>query len=354
MFTKKIFSIFVITLFAIISATSEINGQDKAKPIPEGSSSFESVNKASLHMSYDNTTGIIEQQSSDDAKRRSSFTVKKGKYGYIFEALYQPGSYFYVEDSNKVIPKQLPNPTDEDMKRISFTSLEGRSRQGSDYYTFKSVKFPNLYLRHCGLKLVVHDAEPGNNTMGCSINNQIRIDDITWKLAEPFTTVSNPKADNKHYSFRSVNYKDMYIHHNNGLLDITKILSPTRENATFKMVDGLSGDSNTVSFESIDKPGQFLRHQSYRVKLQPLPKDFDELYNKDATFKIVNGNVGKDANLSEFSKSFESVNIPGFYLRHCGFQLWLDNNKMKNKFCNPTDKVYREDTSFIVIDGLAK
>lgn len=345
MFTKKIVTFFAITLFAFISAASEINAQ---KMLPEGSSSLQSVNYSSHHMSYDKTNkGFIEMTAGDDAKRRSSFTIKKGKYGYTFEALYQPGWYLYVEGNKNVTLKQMTNPTDEDLKRISFTSEQGQAKPGDDLYTFRPFMFADLFLRHCNKNLIVHTAKADKTNPACSNAPKVMLEDITWRLAEPFTAIENPAAGNKNVSFRSENYKDMYIHHNNDLGDITRTLSPTRKDATFKIVSGLSGAADTVSIESVDKPGHFLRHQSYRVKLQKLPPEMDELFNKDATFKIIPGNSGE-------GKSFESINIPGYYIRHCGFQLWLDNNKMQNQFCEPKDNVYRLDTSYIIIDGLAQ
>jgi len=347
MYTRKIITLLAITLFSTIFAASEINAQ---KQVPEGSSSFQSINFVSQHMSYDkNGKGIIETQSSPDAKKRSSFTIKKQFDGYTFEALYQPGWYLYVQDDKTVVLKQVANLANE-QTRITFLAEKGVSKSkksGEDSYTFKPAMFAGLYLRHCNFKLIVHSAKEDQNkrTMGCSSNDTIEDDDVTWKLTEPFTTVEISKADNQNYSFRSENYKDMYIHHNNGLGDITRTLSPSRKDATFKIVPGLTGAADTISFESVEKTGHYLRHESYRINLHP--RADDELFKKDATFKIVPGKSGE-------GKSFEATNFPGYYIRHCGFKLYLDNNKLGNKFCNPTDDVYKQDVSYIILDGLAQ
>ncbi len=53
--------------------------------------------------------------------------------------------------------------------------------------------------------------------------------------------------------------------------------------ARFRMVSpGLTGEAGTVSFESKDKPGYFLRHQNFLMFLHP--RDNSDLFKKDATF----------------------------------------------------------------------
>jgi hypothetical protein len=70
-------------------------------------------------------------------------------------------------------------------------------------------------------------------------------------------------------------------------------------------------DAACYSFESTDWPGYFLRHQGWRLRMQP--RDGTALFNGDATFCArapLNGQRAGGA------VSLESKNNPGHYLRH--------------------------------------
>jgi len=117
-------------------------------------------------------------------------------------------------------------------------------------------------------------------------------------------------------SFRSWNYPDRYIRHRLSLGYIDPIVASDklgRKDATFRFVPGLAGRCR--SFESVNYPGHFLRHQNYRLKLA---KQTDtQLFKEDATFCVVSGLA------SSGGRSFESVNFPKHYIRHSNFELWL-------------------------------
>ena len=91
----------------------------------------------------------------------------------------------------------------------------------------------------------------------------------------------------------------------------------------WKVVEGLAGgfDRTCFSFESVDRPGEFLRHSDYRVRLAP--DDGSELFEQDATFctrlSLDGGTDG--GNLAAYS--FESLNLPGYFLRAYFGQLWI-------------------------------
>ena len=56
------------------------------------------------------------------------------------------------------------------------------------------------------------------------------------------------------------------------------------EDIAFFVRPGLTGDARTVSFESVNFPKHFLRHQAYRMKLHR--NDDADLFRKDATFWV--------------------------------------------------------------------
>ncbi|WP_443051606.1 AbfB domain-containing protein [Streptomyces sp. NBC_00234] len=79
-----------------------------------------------------------------------------------------------------------------------------------------------------------------------------------------------------------------------------------KQDATYTVRRGLA-DSSCYSFESVNYPGQFLRHADSRVRNSP--DDASALFRQDATFCARPGLGGTGV-------TFESINIPGSYLRH--------------------------------------
>jgi hypothetical protein len=70
-----------------------------------------------------------------------------------------------------------------------------------------------------------------------------------------------------------------------------------------------------VSFESVNYPGYYLRHQNFVVYLQRI--DGTRLFDEDSTFCPITGMTGQHT-------SFQSLNYPSRYLRHRDSQLYLD------------------------------
>lgn len=65
------------------------------------------------------------------------------------------------------------------------------------------------------------------------------------------------------------------------------------------------------------EPDRFIRHRGFQFWMDP-NTDTSDLYLKDSTFIA---RIGLDARegASPGSISFESVNYPGYYLRHAGY-----------------------------------
>jgi hypothetical protein len=117
-------------------------------------------------------------------------------------------------------------------------------------------------------------------------------------------------------SLRSSNVPDRYVRHADHLGQLSPIASSLeRSDASFRVVPGLAGDG-TVSLESVNYPGHFLRHQGFRIKLHA--DDGSQLFRDDASFHVVSGLAAADG------ISLESVNYEGRFLRHRDFELWLE------------------------------
>ncbi|WP_328767168.1 glycoside hydrolase family 43 protein [Streptomyces sp. NBC_00286] len=112
---------------------------------------------------------------------------------------------------------------------------------------------------------------------------------------------------------QSFNFQDRYVRHAD--FDVRIDQNITSEDAQFRLRPGLSG-SGTVSFESVNFPGYFLRHSNYDFQLAY--NDGTAQFAADATFRQVAG-------LADSSwSSFQSYNHPDRYIRHFGYQLRLD------------------------------
>ncbi|MFB7653451.1 AbfB domain-containing protein [Streptomyces sp. NPDC056128] len=86
-----------------------------------------------------------------------------------------------------------------------------------------------------------------------------------------------------------------------------------KQDATYTVRRGLA-DSSCYSFESVNYPGQFLRHADSRVRNSP--DDGSALFRQDATFCARPGVGGTGV-------TFESINVPGSFLRHHASQVYI-------------------------------
>jgi RNA polymerase sigma factor (sigma-70 family) len=106
------------------------------------------------------------------------------------------------------------------------------------------------------------------------------------------------------------------------------VLAPAGPRAALHAVAGLA-EPSCFSFRGPD--GRYLRHSSFRLRLSS--DDRTALFRRDATFCA-------RAGFRPGSVSLESVNFPGFFLRHVGDQMWLDQFDGSAGF--------RADSSFLV------
>lgn len=96
--------------------------------------------------------------------------------------------------------------------------------------------------------------------------------------------------------------------------------------ATWVETAGLA-DPSCSSFESVNKPGSYLRHQNFQLHLQP--NDGSTLFSQDATFCRQPGNSGSGT-------SFRSVNFPDRYLRTFDNAVYLASNGGTNPWDTAT------------------
>ncbi|RLK25883.1 glycosyl hydrolase family 2 [Micromonospora sp. M71_S20] len=99
-----------------------------------------------------------------------------------------------------------------------------------------------------------------------------------------------------------------------------------KNDATYTIRAGLA-DANCYSFESVNFPGQYLRHAGSRVRNSP--NDGSALMRADATWCARTGLTGSGVSL-------ESYNFRGSFLRHFNSEVWLSNGAGGAAYDTPT------------------
>ncbi len=112
---------------------------------------------------------------------------------------------------------------------------------------------------------------------------------------------------------QSYNYPDRYVRHYNFDIRIDPNVSPATD-SQFRVVPGLADDSSGyVSFEAVNFPGYYLRHDGDDFAL--MRNDASTQFARDATFMQVDGLA--DATWS----SFRAYNYVDHYIYHDKFEL---------------------------------
>ena len=153
------------------------------------------------------------------------------------------------------------------------------------------------------------------------------------KPPAPHPTSSATKPSTSWHSVRSVNYPDRYWHVNGSYVGLDQVTyASARRDATFKLVKGLA-DASCYSFAT--SGGSYLRHRELVLRAEP--DDGSGLFRQDATFCPRTSSVSGAVML-------ESVNYPGRFLRHQNFRLRLDPYRY--------GRLYQSDSAFRLVGGL--
>ncbi|GAA1653188.1 family 43 glycosylhydrolase [Catellatospora bangladeshensis] len=162
--------------------------------------------------------------------------------------------------------------------------------------------------------LVYHDRNY-QNISGDPLNDpnrRTRLQKLYWN-ADGTPNFGIPVADGATpVRLRSHNQTTSYIRH----WEYRAKLEPNVTNladSQFRIVPGLTG-SGTVSLESANFPGYYLRHKNFELWVER--SDGSTLFRNDATFY-------QRAGLAGSGISLESVNFAGRYVRHSGGLLYV-------------------------------
>ncbi|MEU6076792.1 glycoside hydrolase family 43 protein [Micromonospora sp. NPDC047074] len=131
---------------------------------------------------------------------------------------------------------------------------------------------------------------------------------------------------------KSTNFPDRFVRHLNGVGRLDAYPFDPYQDQLWRLVPGLA-DPAGVSFESVNRPGNFLRHSGYAIRLEP--NNNTATFRADATFHRTPG-------LADSSwTSFRSHNFPDRYLRHSGYLLRIDPLSASSSATDRQDATFR-------------
>ncbi|MFI9827562.1 family 43 glycosylhydrolase [Streptomyces sp. NPDC051913] len=144
-------------------------------------------------------------------------------------------------------------------------------------------------------------------------NRRTRVQKVYWK-ADGTPDFGIPVADGvTPQRFSSYNFADRFIRHWEYRAKIEANVSPLAD-SQFRVVTGLAG-TGTVSLESANFPGYYLRHKNFEVWVEK--NDGTSAFASDASFYQRSG-LADSAGVS-----YESYNYAGRYIRHYNYLLYV-------------------------------
>jgi hypothetical protein len=185
------------------------------------------------------------------------------------------------------------------------TDLEGELN-GFLTYDRQVVKFDQARVRAANQALIAASRTlPALNPVGLPVNGR-----VSFQVTTP-------------------GYTDRYLRHQNSLAYTAVVGAGSdatlKADATYTVRSGLA-DGSCYSFESVNFPGQFLRHANSRA--QNAVNDGSALFRGDATWCARTG-------LSGTGVSLESWNFRGSFLRHYSAEVWMTDGAGGPAYANP-------------------
>lgn len=143
-------------------------------------------------------------------------------------------------------------------------------------------------------------------------------------------------------SLQASNYPRSYLTNVNGTARlVTPANDGERQQSTFRLVAGLAGTG--VSFQSSTAGSQYLRHQNFQIFQQT--NDGGDIFRRGATFTQRAALAGSCGCNTGTCASYESVDWPGYYVRHRNYAFYIDRSDNSD--------VFKQDASFCAAPPLA-
>ncbi|MBB5804990.1 hypothetical protein F4560_004758 [Saccharothrix ecbatanensis] len=265
------------------------------------------------HSDSNARTDVLNTGSSDGARQDASYKTVTGLSDprcYSFESVNSPGKFLRHAKSRVRIDSDNGSSFRAD---ATWCAKPGLAAGGT---SFESANFPGMYLRHYADN--VYLARSGGTNAWDTATGFAA--DATWNTGSPAlwrSSVLLPTDVRQSLRVTTWGHTDRYLRHSNSLA-YTEIVNANsgatlKADATYTVRRGLA-DSSCYSFESVNFPGQYLRHADSRVRNSS--NDDTAGFRADATFCARPGIGGTGV-------TFESINTPGSYLRHYASQVYI-------------------------------
>jgi hypothetical protein len=266
-------------------------------------------------------TSVVNESSSTADKQDATFWVRPGLANgacYSFESRNFPGQY--LRHRAYRVYREANDGGSTYNADATFCTRPGLSGGGT---SLEAANMPGYYMRHRNAEVWMDPSTGGSYN-----------DDATWNVVGGWwkSGVDLPVGQTRSFRVTTPGFETRYLRHRDGLArtDVIAAGSPAtdRQDATFTVRAGFA-DPTCYSFESVNFPGRYLRHASYR--LQTSSNDGTTTFQQDATFCAMaplNGGAG--------NVSLESYNYPGYYWRHYAEAVYIATNGGGNPWDNPT------------------
>ncbi|BCJ45800.1 hypothetical protein GCM10010168_57800 [Actinoplanes ianthinogenes] len=295
---------------ALTNLINASKNQNAAAPLTLGHVRSFQVTNAGLtnrYLRHANSLARTDVISGDTARQDASFRTVAGladPHCYSFESVNFPGKFLRHASGQVRIDADTGGTFRAD---ATWCSRAGLATGGT---SFASYNFPGSFLRHQSDNVVLA-ANDGSAQFAA---------DATWNVTNPAqwrSSVILPFDVRRSLQVTTFGFTDRYLRHadSQGWTEHVDAGSGAllKQDATFTLRHGLA-DSSCYTFESVNYPGQFLRHADSRIRLAA--NDGSALFASDATFCARPGLGGTGV-------TFESINLPGNYLRHYDSQAWI-------------------------------
>jgi hypothetical protein len=228
---------------------------------------------------------------------------------------------FCPTDSNSTGPFDLPCMQRAFREKGCQPAGSSYPKTSSDATAASLMSWGDLNTKYTGIKLATQSSDP--TVQRPALKQCLGID---MPLPPP------PSCDT--FNLQSFNFPDrvMMFPGQGGQVRID--VSPPSSASTLTLKTNKDG---TVQIVPASAPNLVFRHRGYTLHADP-NNATDSLLLKDSSFYVRAGNADKS------KVSFESLNFPGFFLRHAGFRLFLHRKDGSDIFNKDSTFTLNKDT----------
>ena len=264
------------------------------------------------HINFQGYVNKFGSANSDSEWGTSRWIARRGLADgacYSFESADWPGRY--LRHQSFALRMDLPDGSaafNGDATFCPRAPLNGRATGGA--VSLESKNYPGYFLRHA------------NFVMGIAPNDGTALfsGDATFLPVNPNKAMNAGNTVNLEPSTQP-GYRVLHANFLGYIGAVNATSAPAVQNQTAWQVRPGLGNPACLSLESSDWPGHYLRHQNLRVVMNA--RDNSALFDQDATFcprPPTDGRLGGQA------LSLESLNLPGSFLQHRNYELFVGRN----------------------------